>query len=329
MTVLDPLADDVIRRLRSSNPPPTEAQLAQALSVTRARLVRIVEELTALGYGFTVDDSGIMRIVRTPDRMIDTEIHYGLRTRAFGRRLHCYRQVGSTNAAAIELAEAGAPEGTVVVAEEQTRGRGRLGRNWHSAPGLGIWSSVVLRPDVSPDSITGISIVAALAFAETADNQLGLDVQLKWPNDGLINRRKVCGILVESTAEVGRSHYAVCGIGINVAHTESDFPPEIRPLATSLTLVAGRPVDRLAFYRQFLYDFETLYDTFVRDGLAPLLPIYRARSILLGRTVTVTQGTRQTTGVAESIDEMGRLILRVGTQRVPLNSGEATLRPEA
>ncbi len=326
MSVIDPLADDVIHHLRATDPPPTESQLADTLSVTRARLTRIFEELTELGYGFQSDTRGAVRIMSTPDRMIDMEITNGLRTRTFGRMLHCYRQVGSTNVAAIDLAESGAPEGTVVVAEEQTRGRGRLGRNWHSAPGLGIWSSVVLRPNIAPDAVTGISIVAALAFAETVDNQLGLDVQLKWPNDGLIDHRKVCGILVELSAEVGRVHYAICGTGINVAHKESDFPPEIRPQASSLTIAAGRPVDRLAFYRQFLFDFEDLYARFVRDGLAPLLPIYRARSILLGHTVTVAQGDTRTTGLAEEIDESGRLILTSEGQRIALNSGEATLR---
>lgn len=328
MSVIDPLADDVIHHLHTSDPPPSESQLAEMLSVTRARLARIFDELTELGYEFEIIRNGAVHIARAPDRMIDTEIVNGLRTRTFGRALHCYRQVGSTNVVAIELAESGAPEGTVVVAEEQTRGRGRLGRNWHSAPGLGIWSSVVLRPKIAPDAVTGISIVAALAFAETVDNHLGLDVQLKWPNDGLIDNRKVCGILVELSAEVGRLHYAVCGTGINVAHKETDFPPEIRPQATSLTIAAGRPVDRLAFYRRFLFDFEVLYQRFVRDGLAPLLPIYRARSILLGHTVTVSQGERHTTGMAEEIDEFGRLIIRSQGQRVALNSGEATLRTD-
>ncbi|MBD3298556.1 MAG: biotin--[acetyl-CoA-carboxylase] ligase [candidate division Zixibacteria bacterium] len=328
VSVIDPLADDVIHHLRTTDPPPSESQLADTLSVTRARLARIFDELTVLGYVFETTRNGAVHIAHTPDRMIDTEIVNGLRTRTFGRTLHCYRQVGSTNITAIELAESGAPEGTVVVAEEQTRGRGRLGRNWHSSPGLGIWSSVVLRPNIAPDAVTGISIVAALAFAETVDNQLGLDVQLKWPNDGLIDNRKVCGILVELSAEVGRLHYAVCGTGINVAHKETDFPAEIRPQASSLTIATGRPVDRLAFYRQSLFDFEELYQTFMRDGLAPLLPIYRARSILLGQTVTVTQGETHTTGLAEEIDECGRLIVRSAGQRVALNSGEATLRAD-
>lgn len=323
---MDKLADDVIHQLRSQTAPATLAQLAATLSVGRDRLSSVLDDLKSLGYRFQTDAHEHLELVQSPDRMIDVEIWAGLKTRTFARQLQCYQRLGSTNATAIEFAEADAPEGTVVVAEEQLRGRGRLGRNWHSAPGLGIWSSVVLRPRVTPDAITGLSLVAGLAFAETVAHELGLEAQLKWPNDGLLDGRKVCGILVELSAEIGRVRYAVCGTGINVAHQPDDFPPELRATAGSLAMAAGVPVDRLSFYRTFLLQLETLYHRFQRDGLEPLLPGYRRHSLLLGKDVTVRRGDHVISGTAEGIDELGRLVVRQGNETIAISSGEATLR---
>lgn len=323
---MDPLTAEVIGLLRGHKRPPALGSLAMALNISVPRLQRTLENLKDLGYQVAVDHDQHLSLLSSPDRMTDIEILSGLKTRSFGRHLYCYRQIGSTNAAAITLAERGAPEGTVVVAEEQTKGRGRLGRHWHSPAGLGIWSSVVLRPEVSPAQAGGLSLLAALAFAETVESELGLEVQLKWPNDGLINRRKVCGVLVELSAEVDRVHFAICGVGINVAHTAKDFPSALRKTAGSLAIARGAPVDRLAFYRAFLLRFETIYRRFRHEGLAPLLPAYRQRSLLLGKKVTVRQGRLKITGTATEIDNTGGLVVRSGKKEIVAHSGEATLR---
>jgi len=323
---MDPLTAEVIGLLRGHKRPPAIGNLAMTLNISKPRLLRALENLKELGYEMSVDHDQRLSLVSAPDRMIDIEILSGLKTRLFGRHLHCYHRIGSTNAAAIELAERGAPEGTVVVAEEQTKGRGRLGRHWHSPSGLGIWSSVVLRPVVPPAQAAGLSLLAALAFAETAESELGLEVQLKWPNDGLVSGRKVCGVLVELSAEVDRVHYAICGVGINVAHSAKDFPPALRKTAGSLAMAKGAPVDRLAFYRSFLLHFETIYRRFRHEGLAPLLPAYRQRSLLLGKKVTVRQGREKIGGVAVAIDDTGGLVVRSGKKEIVAHSGEATLR---
>ncbi|MEW5876210.1 MAG: HTH domain-containing protein, partial [Candidatus Zixiibacteriota bacterium] len=145
---MDPLTTDVIDLVRNSKRGLTDADLADSLSVSKNRVHRALDELRGLGYRFDSDEQHRMSITQAPDRMIDIEIMAGLKTRTFARQLHCYQKIGSTNSAAIDLAEAGAPEGTIVVAEEQTKGRGRLGRSWHSPAGLGIWSSIILRPPV-------------------------------------------------------------------------------------------------------------------------------------------------------------------------------------
>ncbi len=323
---MDPLTTEVIGLLRGHKRPPTLGSLAMTLNISKPRLLRAVENIRELGYGIGMDHDQRLSLLTSPDQMTDIEILSGLKTRSFGRYLHCYRKIGSTNAAAIELAEQGAPEGTVVVAEEQTKGRGRLGRRWHSPPGLGIWSSVVLRPVVLPAQAAGLSLLAALAFAETVESDLGLEVQLKWPNDGLIKGRKICGVLVELSAEVDRVHYAICGVGINAAHSAKDFPSALRKTAGSLAMAKDAPVDRLAFYRSFLLHFETIYRRFRHEGLSPLLPDYRQRSLLLGKKVTVRQGREKITGVAMAIDDTGGLVVRKGKKEIVVHSGEATLR---
>jgi BirA family biotin operon repressor/biotin-[acetyl-CoA-carboxylase] ligase len=323
---MDPLTDDVVDLLRTSKRAFTQKELAGRLSISRVRLHRALEDLRALGYQFLIDNQRRVSLAVAPDRMVNTEILWGLKTRKFARQLYCYQKIGSTNARAIELAEAGAPEGTVVVAEEQTKGRGRLGRSWHSAPRTGIWSSVVLRPTVRPEEVTGLSLLAALAFAETVEREVGINVQLKWPNDGLIQGKKVCGILIELSAEPDRVHYAVCGTGINVAQTPKDFPPSLRKTATSLAHAAGRPVDRLAFYRVFLHRFEMLYNRFRRHGLEPLLPAYRERSVLLGKKVAIRRGRQKISGTAVAIDETGGLVVKSRGRDVVVHAGEATLR---
>lgn len=326
MSDIDPLADEIVALLRQSKSPIALKDLADGLSVSKNRVQRLLDDLRALGYEFKSDTTHRLALAASPDRMIDTEIHAGLKTRTFARHLHCYQKIGSTNATAVELAEAGAPEGTVVVAEEQTKGRGRLGRSWDSAPGMGIWSSVIMRPNVSPEQVTGLSLVAALAFAETAESELGIDIQLKWPNDGLIAGKKVCGILLELSAEADRVHYVVCGTGINVAQQKTDFPPALRKIATSLAIGAGRAVDRLAFYRVFLHRLETLYNRFRKNGLVPLLPDYRQRSVLLGKKVTVRHGRNKVTGTAVAIHDTGALVVKARGKELILHAGEATLR---
>ena len=306
----------------------TDAELADTLGISKSRVIKALEELRELGYEFSASSSGALRILKAPDRMIDTEILAGLKTRTFAKHLHCYNRLSSTNTRALELAEAGAPEGTVVVAEEQTGGRGRLGRSWHSPPRLGIWSSIILRPQIPLQKASGLSLLAALAFAQTAEEQLGLTVDLKWPNDGLIDGRKVLGILTEVSAETDRLYFAVCGTGINVSHLPTDFPPALRTTAGSLTMAVGRPVDRIGFYRAFLASFETLYRIFRRDGIHPFLADYRKKSMLLGREVTVHQGHTAIHGRAVAIDDNGALVIRDGRKDIVVFAGEATLREQ-
>lgn len=325
---MEPLLNDLVDLLRSRRTTSgwTIPRLASALSISRPRVLRTLDEIQGLGYQIKSDNHSGIHLIAVPDRMIDTEILAGLKTRTFGCQLHCYRRIGSTNSRACQLADTSAPEGTIVVAEEQTAGKGRLNRSWHSPPYLGIWSSVILRPKLSLPRVSGLSLLAALAFAETAERELGLTVDLKWPNDGLIQGKKVLGVLTEVSAEGDRLSYAVCGTGINVSHEAVDFPAELRKRATSLKLAMGQSIDRLAFFRAFLGEFEHAYRSFRGEGITPFLPEYRRRSILLGREVVVQQGAHTVMGTGVGIDENGALVIREGRRDVVVFAGEVTLR---
>lgn len=313
--------------------PLTTLQLVEILGADADVLSAALHELAGHGYVIAPDADGALRLIARPDRMIDTEILAGLRTKIFAKGLHCYAKVRSTNTRAVELADSGAPEGTIVVAEEQTGGKGRLGRQWFSASGLGIWSSIILRPSGLLQRASGLSLLAALAFAQTVEQKLNLTVGLKWPNDGLIDGKKVLGVLTEVSALKRRPsiendlvEYAVCGTGINVSHTAEDFPDEFRARAISLAMAQGRPVDRMALYRAFLEHFDALYTRFRSDGIPPFLAEYKRRSVLLGQEVAIKQGHHTITGTAVDLDDNGALIVRNGQQDTVVFSGEATLR---
>jgi BirA family biotin operon repressor/biotin-[acetyl-CoA-carboxylase] ligase len=261
-----------------------------------------------------------------PDILLPAVILGGLRSRFMGCEVHCYKTTGSTNEVASRLAESGAPEGTLVVTEKQTRGRGRLGRHWHSPAGLGLYFSIVLRPRLEFSKVPALSLVAALSVCRVLED-LGTPVaQIKWPNDCLLGNKKVAGILVELSAELDRISHAILGIGINVNHDRDDFPVRLRSRATSILLQKGYKVNRPELLRGFLYEFEKSYLNFQRYGLRFLGPELSRRSVVLGKKISVTLGKKKISGEAVGFDENGALRLRIGDEVRIISGGEVTLR---
>jgi len=229
----------------------------------------------------------------------------GLGTRLIGRRVHYYPQVTSTNTLAKEMALRGEPEGSVVVAGEQTAGRGRLQRRWHSPKG-NIALTIILYPP--KEHLQRLIMVASLAVAEAVEHVSGLAAQIKWPNDVLVAGRKVCGILVESGVNGGGNTYAVVGIGVNVSLRAEDYP-EIKDTAVSLAGESGGAVPRLTLVRRLLVEFERRYLSLRQDD-----SVYRGwkdRLGTLGKKVRVTSGDSFTDGVAEAVNADGSLVLRL------------------
>lgn len=251
----------------------------------------------------------------------------GLATRAIGRDLRVFDQVTSTNDVAMALADAGAPHGAAVVAEGQTRGRGRLGRPWASPPGLGLWVSVVLRPSVRPELAPCLTLLAGLAAAEAIAAEAVVATALKWPNDVLLDGRKVAGALAELRAEDQVVRHVVAGIGINVHQRAGDFPAELAEAAISLQMATGRAVSRVLLLRRLFLRLETWVHTFATEGPAPVVAAAAARMPMLGCQVVAVSGRARWEGRAERLEEDGALLLALpggGTRRVL--AAEVTLR---
>lgn len=247
--------------------------------------------------------------------LTEERIQKGLNTVIVGRRVYSFNVLKSTNDYAFRLAEEGAEEGIVVVAEQQTAGRGRFGRTWYSPPRVGLWFSIMLRPEMAPWEAPRITLVAALAAARSVCRVTGLPAVLKWPNDVLINTRKACGILTELSAEAERINFVVIGIGVNVNQIETDFPPDIRRGATSLRIECGHTVSRLRLLQTLLAELESAYSQMMDAGFASLRGDIKSTSCLLNRMVSVRVKNRTYRGHVRDITEQGGLVVHCANGR--------------
>jgi len=318
-------ADQILAWLRAATAPLSGEELAQRLGVSRAAVFKHVEALRARGYRVDARHAQGYVLAGTPDRLGPAELAPYLT--GTWRRIEWLAEVDSTQRVARELARAGAAEGTTVVAETQSAGRGRLGRSWHSPPGRNVYCSVVLRPALAPTVVPQIALVVGLAVATAVRETSGLAPLLKWPNDVLLGGRKVAGVLTEMDAELERVHFVIAGIGVNVNAQADTFPPELRDKATSLAIAAGRPTDRVAFMGRLLAQLETRYRRFLAGGFAPLRAECEHLSALAGRAVVVHVPGGEVAGRVEGLDDDGalRLVDDAGVTRRVV-AGEVTIR---
>ncbi|MGH9426834.1 MAG: biotin--[acetyl-CoA-carboxylase] ligase [Terriglobia bacterium] len=250
------------------------------------------------------------------DLLLPESILPHLKSRRLGTTIHHFLETGSTNDAARQLAEQGAPEGTLVLAEEQTQGRGRLGRPWLSERRAGIYASILLRPLLKPRDAVVLTLVAAVAGSEAIEQSCGLRSDIKWPNDLLLSGRKCCGILLEMQAERDDIGYVIVGIGINVNH--SVFSEELGQRATSLRIEGKRTCSRVAVLCEFLRRFELLYDDLQRGNRAAVLQRWVDRSsFAFGKQITVDLGNgKKVEGRTDGLTELGNLKMKLADGRV-------------
>lgn len=235
----------------------------------------------------------------------------GLCTRRFGRSILFSREVDSTNKWAKELATYGASEGTVAIAETQTKGRGRLDREWISPTG-GLWFSLILRPKLRPTEAIKLTLVAGLATAKVLREMFDLKTETKWPNDVLVNGRKICGVLAEMNTKGENVNFVVVGVGVNVNFdVENVFPEQLKKVATSLEKELGRKVKLEKLFRALLERLESLYELFVNEGFNPILEEWKDYAGFLGCKVEVTGPTGKMSGLALDVDTGGALVLRL------------------
>ena len=252
--------------------------------------------------------------VESPEEILtplrEEAIRTGLMTRRIGTAIHLFQEVDSTNDEAAALAGRGGADGTIVIAEAQRRGRGRMGRWWQSPCGLGLYLSVILRPSISPAGAPVLTLMGAVAGTEAIERTTGLITALKWPNDLIVHGRKVGGMLGEMAVEGSSLLHVILGIGINVNQTEADFDGELRQTAGSLRVETGHPVDRTAIVRSFCESLDGWYERFLCDGPLPILEHARRRCLTLGRQVTARSGDQEMSGLAVELDGDGRLVIR-------------------
>lgn len=300
--------------------------IGRELSITRAAVWKGIKKLREEGYEIEAVTNRGYRLTNPETMYNKRELEQGLKTKTMGQSIYFYEETDTTNNRARELALEGAPEGTLVVAEKQTAGRGRRGKVWKSPLGTGIWMSLVLRPQIMPAEASVLTLLCGLATAEAIEAETGLSAGIKWPNDILINGKKAVGILTEMDCEMSEVHFVIPGIGINV--NTASFPPEIADIATSLYLECGKTVSRRRLVHKVLERLEEHYETFLRTGsFTAMLEDYRKHCITLGKEVHVL-GREPFFAEALDITPEGELLVRRadnGKEEVVF-SGEVSIR---
>ena len=298
------MTDAILERLLCGGAVSGQA-LSEELGVTRAAIWKQIVRLRDMGFEIEAQGRQGYRLSACPDSLLPSVVRHGLNTRWAGCEVIRLEEVDSTNRYARMLAAQGAPQGTLVIAQTQTAGRGRRGRGWVSPAGEGIFMSLILRPQVHPSQVARLSLQTALAVAEGIRSSTGLDARIKWPNDVVCGGKKIVGMLLEMNADEERVHDIVAGIGINVH--QKDFG-ELAKTATSLDLLTGGFVPRAEVVRAVLTAFEETQSLAQGDGAA-LMDAYRARSATIGRRVQVIGAQGTFVGTAKDVTPLGALMV--------------------
>lgn len=298
-------------------------EISRKLSISRTAVWKQINKLREEGYEFEAVSRKGYRLISRPERLEYSALLQVLNTTAFGRKLKLLDVTTSTQEEVRLRAEQGAEEGTLVIAEEQTIGRGRQGRKWHSPAGKGIWMSLLLRPRLPLSAAPQLTLLSAVAVCRAIRAVTGVAAGIKWPNDLLVDGRKVCGILLESAGEDEMIRYCIAGIGIDANLTPDDLPPELASIATSLQIESGRKVDRAVLIGAVMAELEKLYGLYMEEGFAPIGHLWEALSVTTGRQITIKTAQGEVAGRAMGLDERGGLIVMQEDNRLTtIFSGE-------
>ena len=284
-------------------------KMADHVGVARSTIWRWVEKLRAMGVEISGHTGAGYQLKKLPDILLPSLVRKHFRAEQIGHRVVHYFRTDSTNSDAMKLAGKGEPHGTVVLAEEQTAGRGRFGRSWYSERSSGIYLSVILRPPLSPSLAPMLSLMAGLAVQEAIHSATGLQADIRWPNDLLFGKKKVCGILTEMNAEVDRLHYVIVGIGINVNHRK--IPNNLTRIATSLRLQGKKEYSRLAILIALLRALEQNYRLLLAEGPAAVAERWRAgSSFASGKRIRAKTRSEEFEATTLTLEPTGALRVR-------------------
>ena len=285
------------------------ARIAREIGVSRSTVWRWVTRLRELGVRVKGEQHTGYFLEKVPDILTPDMLRQRLKGSLFGKRVHHFFKVDSTNRVALELGHAGEPEGAVVLAEEQTAGRGRAGHAWHSERATGIYATLLLRPHLAPVQAPLLTMMAGLSAHAAIRAQTGLHLDLKWPNDLVFRGKKVGGILTEMHAEPTQIRFVIVGIGLNV--NQERFPAELSAIATSLRVETGKPQSRLELLVRLLREFEADYNRFLTEGGASVISRFCGlSSYAQGLRVRVTNGNDSFSGVTTGLSPEGSLLVR-------------------
>lgn len=304
------------------------AELSQRLGVSRTAIWARIEGLRLLGYEIAASPHQGYQLTGSPDLLHAEDLHARLgRTRVIGRQIRVFQETTSTSDIVEKLARDGVKEGVVAFAESQTRGRGRLGRTWSSPARKGLWFSVLLRPDLRPLQATQLTVACATALRRAIGARTGLQPAIKWPNDIMVQGRKVAGILTELNAELDHINYLVVGIGVDVNQASGDFSPELRKTASSLRIESGRPVSRPDLAVAVLQELDRDYHRVISGRFAELVDEWAQHCDTMGKEVSIRVGTRVVRGRAEALGDDGALLVRTDHGHLErVVGGDVTLR---
>lgn len=320
------MKEKILRELKAGESYISGQELCRKFGVSRTAVWKHIKALKEEGYVIDSVSNKGYKLIRCPDVLTAEDIRSSLSTSWLGRTVKVMKTVDSTNLEAKRLAEAGALHGTLVTAEEQTSGKGRRGRSWISVPGQGVWMSFVLRPDIELENSSMLTLVAALAVEKGIKDAAGIDGRIKWPNDVLVNGKKVCGILTELSAQMDELNYIVVGIGINA--NIGQFPEEVRDKATSLLAETGETVDRTRLLCQVLKHFEHDYEQFKKtEDFSELMEEYNGFLAHFGQEIKVVRGKDEYICRSGGINRRGELRVEDSLGRTQeIFSGEVSIR---
>ncbi len=284
-------------------------QLAELIGCSRTAVWKHVEELRKEGFELEAVRRKGYRILKTPEKITADEIRLGLKTEFIGRNIYYEESVESTQKIAHRLANEDVPEGTTVIAEEQFSGRGRMERKWHSPKYTGIWMSLILRPNIPLTKAPQLTLLTAVAVVQAIEEITGLTPEIKWPNDILMNGKKVTGILTELQAEADRIHSVIIGIGINVNQKNDDFPTELQETASSLLIEKGEPISRAELIKSIFLYIEKWYGIYLEKGFSAIKLLWESYAVSIGKHLKARTLTEVIEGKALGITEDGVLLL--------------------
>ncbi len=296
--------------------------ISNRLRVSRTAIWKHIKILRDNGYNIDSRSKCGYTLLKVPDKIIPEEILLDLPTEYIGQNIRLFERIDSTNKKAKILAEKGIEKGAIVIAEEQCEGKGRLGREWYSPPGTGLWFSLILKPDFKPDKAPFLTIVASLAVVDVL-GKYKLNPEIKWPNDILLADKKVCGILSEMSAELDRINYAIIGIGINV--NQKVFPDYLKNTATSVRINFGDRINRNVFLKKLLISFAYYYDLLLTEERKKLLSIWEKKLNLLNKNIKIKSRGASCRGRAIGVSEKGELLVKTQDGLKSFWAGDATL----